>query len=282
MKILYTTEAVVEGGRAGHGRTSDGRLAVELSAPEELGGEGGPGTNPEQLFAVGYAACFQSGLLSLARGKNLDASDSTVTAQVGLGPTGSGGFGLAVALDLHAPNLSRVDAEDLMLRAHALCPYSNATRGNVDVTLLVDGTQLGESDLTKNDQGGQQMKVIENYRRAIENSDEDLFQEVFAPQVRIEIPAGGSDDYPVNTASRIMSQVAKTAPGIKNILTADAGNNWYFLGFEGQIEGQKLQAVDQVHLNKDGKIDQLIIYMRPIPVAEKFAEVIMQRLQPTM
>ncbi len=125
------------------------------------------------------------------------------------------------------------------------------------------------------------MKVIENYKRAIENSDEDLFKEVFAPQVRLEIPAGASLDHPVNAASHVMSQVAKTAPGIKGNLRADAGNNWYFLGFEGQIEGQKLQAVDQVHLNKDGKIDQLVIYMRPIPVAQKFAEVISQRLQPT-
>jgi len=132
MNILYTTEAVVEGERAGHGRTSDGRLAVELSVPKELGGEGGPGTNPEQLFAVGYAACFHSGLLAVAQGRKLDAADSTVTAHVGIGPTGRGGFGLAVALDLHAPNLSR---------------------GNVDVTLRVDGTQLGESDLTKNKGG---------------------------------------------------------------------------------------------------------------------------------
>jgi len=153
MKVLYTTEAIVEGGRAGRGRTLDGRLAVELSVPKELGGEGGPGTNPEDLFAIGYAACFQSGLLSVAQGRKIDASGSTVTAQVGIGPTGRGGFGLAVALDLHAPNLSRVDAEDLMRRAHALCPYSNATRGNVDVTLCVDGTQLGESDLTKNNGG---------------------------------------------------------------------------------------------------------------------------------
>jgi hypothetical protein len=125
------------------------------------------------------------------------------------------------------------------------------------------------------------MKVIENYKRAIENSDEHLLKEVFAPQVRVEIPAGPSADHPANTASYIFSQVAKTAPGIKCTLTADAGNNWYFLGFEGQLEGQKLQAIDQVHLNKDGKIDQLIIYMRPIPVAQKFAEVIIQRLQPT-
>ncbi len=91
MKILYTTEAVVEGGRAGHGRTADGRLVAELSVPEEIGGEGGPGTNPEQLFAVGYPACFHSGLLSVAQGRKLDASGSTVTAHVGLGPTGRGG-----------------------------------------------------------------------------------------------------------------------------------------------------------------------------------------------
>ena len=135
MKILYTTEAVVEGGRAGHGRTADGRLAVQLSAPKELGGDGGPGTNPEELFAVGYAACFQSGLLSLAQGRKLDASNSTITSRVGIGPTGHVGFGLEVALDLHAPKLSRVDAEDLMRRAHALCPYSNATRGNIEVKL---------------------------------------------------------------------------------------------------------------------------------------------------
>jgi hypothetical protein len=125
------------------------------------------------------------------------------------------------------------------------------------------------------------MKVIENYKAALENSDENLLREVFAPQVRVEIPAGATLNHPVNTASYMMSQVAKTAPGIRCALTADAGNNWYFLGFEGQIEGQKLQAVDQVHLNKDGKIDQLVIYMRPIPVAQKFAEAIMRRLQPT-
>ncbi|SRR5258708_1548629 len=125
------------------------------------------------------------------------------------------------------------------------------------------------------------MKVIENYEKAIENSDESLLKEVVAPQVRIEIPAGASDNHPVNTASYILSQVAKTAPAIKCVLSADAGNNWYFLGFEGKIEGQKLQAVDQLHLNKDGKIDQLIIYIRPIPVAQKFAELISQRLQST-
>ena len=145
MKILYTAEATVEGGRQGHGRTSDRRLEVNLSVPEELGGKGGPGTNPEQLFAVGYAACFQSALLSGAAGRGLDASASTITARVGIGPTDHGGFGLTVALDLHAPQLARADAEDLMARAHQRCPYSNATRGNVDVTLTVDGTRLERS-----------------------------------------------------------------------------------------------------------------------------------------
>ena len=141
-RVLYTAEAVVEGGRAGHGRTSDGRLDVALSVPKELSGDGGPGTNPEQLFAVGYAACFQSALLGLARGHNLDASDSRITSRVGLGPTGRGGFTLSVSLDLHAPQLSAEQAADLMVRAHARCPYSNATRGNIDVQLTVDGQPL--------------------------------------------------------------------------------------------------------------------------------------------
>ena len=124
------------------------------------------------------------------------------------------------------------------------------------------------------------MKVIENYGRAIESSDENLFKEIFAPQVLVEVPAGASADHPANTVAHILSQVAKTGPGIKCALTADAGNNWHFLVFEGQLEGEKLQAIDQVHLNKDGKIDHIIIYMRPLPVAQKFAEAISQRLQP--
>jgi lipoyl-dependent peroxiredoxin len=139
MKVLYTAEATVGGGRSGHGRTSDGRLEVDLSVPKEMNGDGGPGTNPEQLFAVGYAACFQSALMGVARGRNLDVADSTITARVGIGPTGHGGFGLTVALDLHAPQVSHAEAEGLMLRAHERCPYSNATRGNVDVRLTVDG-----------------------------------------------------------------------------------------------------------------------------------------------
>src|SRR6202171_912994 len=114
MNILYTAEAVVEGGRGGHGRTSDGRLDVEMSVPVEMSGPGGPGTNPEQLFAVGYAACFQSALMGVARGRHLDASESRITSRVGIGPTGHGGFGLTVALDLHTPQLARADAEQLM------------------------------------------------------------------------------------------------------------------------------------------------------------------------
>ena len=142
MNILYTAEAVVEGGRAGHGRTSDGKLTVELSVPREMGGEGGRGTNPEQLFAVGYAACFQSALLSVAQGRKLDASDSEITARVGIEPVPSGGFWLVAALDLDAPQLTRDVAVELMKRAHETCPYSRATRGNVEVALTVGGTTI--------------------------------------------------------------------------------------------------------------------------------------------
>ncbi|MDQ1485209.1 MAG: lipoyl-dependent peroxiredoxin [Actinomycetota bacterium] len=145
MKILYTAEASVEGGRQGHGRTSDGRLEVDLSVPEDMGGRGGTGTNPEQLFAVGYAACFQSALLNVANGRKLDASDSRIASRVGIGPTGHGGMSLAVSLDLRAPHLSPAEAADLMVRAHELCPYSNATRGNIDVTLTVDGASLEDA-----------------------------------------------------------------------------------------------------------------------------------------
>jgi lipoyl-dependent peroxiredoxin len=144
-RILYTAEAVIEGGRAGHGRTSDGRLDLQLSVPEDMGGQGGPGTNPEQLFAVGFGACFQSSVLAVAKGHKLDASDATVTARVGIGPTGHGGLGLQVALDLHAPHLSAAEAAELMARADRRCPYSNATRGNIQVTLSVDGTPLQQA-----------------------------------------------------------------------------------------------------------------------------------------
>jgi osmotically inducible protein OsmC len=137
-QVLYTAEAVVEGGREGHGRTTDGRLDVELSVPAGMSGEDGPGTNPEQLFAVGFAACFQSALLGVARGRDLDATGSHITSRVGIGPLKTGGFGLQVSLDLHAPNIAEDEARELMLRADQRCPYSNATRGNITVALSVD------------------------------------------------------------------------------------------------------------------------------------------------
>jgi lipoyl-dependent peroxiredoxin len=130
------------GGREGHARTSDGKVDVDLDVPAEMGGTGGPGTNPEQLFATGYAACFQSSMLRYATTRKLDLSDSRVTARVGIGPLKSGGMGLAAALDLDAPQLSRAEAVYLMERAHESCPYSRATRGNIEVTLTVGGTAI--------------------------------------------------------------------------------------------------------------------------------------------
>lgn len=141
-KILYTAEAVVEGGREGHARSLDGRLVVYLSVPEATGGSAEPGTNPEQLFAVGYAACFQSALLSVASGQKLDASESQIICRIGFGPAGHGGFGLTLALGLHAPFLTREQGADLMARAHERCHYSHATCGNIDVALSVDGVPL--------------------------------------------------------------------------------------------------------------------------------------------
>jgi lipoyl-dependent peroxiredoxin len=116
--VLYTAEATATDGREGHAHTSDYRLDVDLDVPTEMGGAGGPGTNPEQLFAVGYAACFQSALLRFAAGRGLDLTDARLTARVGIGLVPSGGFGLVADLDLQAPRLSRAIAVDLMSRAH--------------------------------------------------------------------------------------------------------------------------------------------------------------------
>ena len=141
-EILYTAEATATGGREGHARTSDGRLDVDLDVPSEMGGKGGPGTNPEQLFAAGYAACFQSALIRIAFGRKLDLTGSRITARVGIGPVSEGGFGLAAALDLDAPQVGHEEAFELMRRAHEACPYSRATRGNIAVTLTVGGTRV--------------------------------------------------------------------------------------------------------------------------------------------
>jgi Ohr subfamily peroxiredoxin len=142
LKILYSAEATAEGGRAGHARTSDGRLAVDLDVPIELGGPGGRGTNPEQLFAAAYAACLQSSMERFAGGRKLDLSGSRITARIGIGTLRSGGLGIIAALDLDAPGIGREDALYLMQRAHETCPYSRATRGNIEVTLSVGGTTI--------------------------------------------------------------------------------------------------------------------------------------------
>src|SRR3954462_2250004 len=132
-KTLYPAEATATGGREGHARTSDGRLDVDLDVPSEMGGTGGPGTNPEQLFASGYAACFQSSMLRFAAGRKLDLSGSRITARVGIGPLERGGFGLAAALDLDAPQIPRDQAVELVRRAHGTCAYWGGTRGKMDV-----------------------------------------------------------------------------------------------------------------------------------------------------
>jgi osmotically inducible protein OsmC len=142
IRILYTAEATVTGGREGHGRTSDGRLDVDLDVPSEKGGTGGPGTNPEQLFAIGYAACFQSSLRRIASERWFDLTGSRITSRVGIGLLRGGGFGLAAVLDLDAPGISQAAAVELMKRAHEACPYSRATRGNIEVTLTVGGTTI--------------------------------------------------------------------------------------------------------------------------------------------
>jgi lipoyl-dependent peroxiredoxin len=142
VNILYTAEATVAGGREGHALTSDGRLDVDLDVPTEMGGTGGPGTNPEQLFAVGFAACFQSSLMRVAAGRDLDLTSSRITSRIGIGTIRAGGFGLTAALDLEAPNVPRAEALDLMAKAHESCPYSRATRGNIEVSLTVDGSAV--------------------------------------------------------------------------------------------------------------------------------------------
>jgi osmotically inducible protein OsmC len=137
---IYTAEAHVTGGRAnGHGRTSDGVLEVDLRLPPEMGGEGG-GTNPEELFAVGYAACFEGALGVVARRAKLEAGDVGIDSKVSLSPDGKGGFQLAVELDVSLPSVEdQQAAKDLVKAAHQVCPYSNATRGNIEVLLTANG-----------------------------------------------------------------------------------------------------------------------------------------------
>jgi osmotically inducible protein OsmC len=139
-KVLYTAEATVTGGRAeGHGRTTDGALEVDLRMPPELGGEGG-GTNPEQLFAIGYAACFEGAIGVVGRREHAEVGDVSIDSRVSLLPTEGGGFKLAVALDVSLPLLPDPEqAVRIVAAAHRVCPYSNATRGNIEVDLTANG-----------------------------------------------------------------------------------------------------------------------------------------------
>jgi Ohr subfamily peroxiredoxin len=141
-KVVYTAEAHVEGGRAdGHGRSSDGALEVDLRLPSEMGGEGG-GTNPEQLFAVGYAACFEGALGAVARREKSELGKVEIDSKVSLITAEDRSFGIAVELDVTIPSLEGEEAVELVRAAHAVCPYSNATRGNVEVTLTANGAPV--------------------------------------------------------------------------------------------------------------------------------------------
>jgi lipoyl-dependent peroxiredoxin len=134
--VKYRTTATATGGRDGTARSADGSLDVKLSTPKELGGAGGPGTNPEQLFAAGYSACFIGALRVVAPTLQLKIpADTSVTAEVGIGPRSEGGFGITTDLTVNLPGLDRADAQKLVDAAHEVCPYSNATRGNVNVGL---------------------------------------------------------------------------------------------------------------------------------------------------
>lgn len=138
VQVVYQTSATAVGGRNGKARSDDGRIDVELSTPKELGGPGGTGTNPEQLFAAGYAACFLSALK--VAGQQLKANvpaETSITATVGIGPRSQGGFGITADLAIALPGVDAENAQKLVETAHQICPYSNATRNNVDVALTI-------------------------------------------------------------------------------------------------------------------------------------------------
>jgi Ohr subfamily peroxiredoxin len=138
VNVLYRTTATATGGRDGHAATADGALDVKLSTPKELGGAGAAGNNPEQLFAAGYAACFIGAMKFVGAQTGVKVpADTAVTATVGIGPRAEGGFGLEVSLAVTVPGLDHAAAEELVEKAHQVCPYSNATRNNVDVRLTV-------------------------------------------------------------------------------------------------------------------------------------------------
>lgn len=136
--VKYSTTATATGGRDGHARSEDGRFDVKLSTPKELGGAGGDGSNPEQLFAAGYSACFIGALKVASQQLKVKLPDDVaVTAKVGIGPRAAGGFGITADLQVSLPGVDHEQAQTLVDAAHQICPYSNATRGNVDVGLTL-------------------------------------------------------------------------------------------------------------------------------------------------
>ena len=139
-KALYTAHATSTGGRAGSTESSDGKIKLQLSTPKELGGDSGPGTNPEQLFASGYSACFIGAMKAVARNQKITLpAEVSITSDVSIGPMSGkpGAFGIAVAMAISVPGMDKAAVEALVKAAHEVCPYSNATRGNIDVALNV-------------------------------------------------------------------------------------------------------------------------------------------------
>lgn len=137
LQKLYTAHATATGGRDGHVSSSDGILNLDVRVPKEMGGNGGAYTNPEQLFAAGYAACFDSALNHVTRMQKIKTGTTKVTASVSIGKIDNGGFGLSVELEAEIPGIEQDLAEELVAKAHQVCPYSNATRGNIAVNLVV-------------------------------------------------------------------------------------------------------------------------------------------------
>jgi len=137
MDKLYTAKATATGGRNGHVQSADGALDADVRPPKSMGGPEGSYLNPETMFAAGYAACFDSALNLIIRNEKVQTGTTSVTAEVSIGKLDQGGFGLAVVLDVEIPGIEKAQAEDLVHKAHQVCPYSNATRGNIDVQLSV-------------------------------------------------------------------------------------------------------------------------------------------------
>ena len=137
MEAIYTAKATATGGRNGHVKSANGELDIDVRVPKEMGGPAGSYPNPEILFAAGYAACFDSALSLVIRNEKVQAGTTAVTADVSIGKLENGGFGLAVTLEVEVPGVDKAKAEELVNKAHQVCPYSNATRGNIEVTLIV-------------------------------------------------------------------------------------------------------------------------------------------------